>query len=163
MEPMALSFETLLANLNRTIRQIQDPRQRSNATQYPLRDVILGAFSAFFMQCESFLEHQRQMASRCGRDNAQTLFGLDRVPTNAQIRNVLDKISTAEFRGIFNWVYQALRRGGFLNPYEYLGGHLLVTLDGTQYHSSHKIHCDCCSTRTHKNGTVNYFLSVVMS
>jgi hypothetical protein len=34
-------------------------------------------------------------------------------------------------------------------------------LDGTQYHSSKKIHCDCCSTRTHKNGTVNYFHSAI--
>lgn len=162
MDPMPLSFETLVAYLNRAIGQIQDPRQRSNATQYQLRDVVLGAFSAFFMQCESFLEHQRQLSSRCGQDNAQTLFGLDRVPTNAQVRNVMDKIPTAQFRRIFDWVYQALRRGGFLNPYEYLGGHLLVTLDGTQYHSSNKIHCDCCSTRTHKNGTVNHFHSAIL-
>jgi hypothetical protein len=85
--------------------------------------------------------------------------GLIRVPTDAQIRNVIDPIPAAQFNGIFDWVYQALKRDGFLKSYEYLSGHLLVTLDGTQYHSSKKIHCDCCSTRTHKNGTVNYFHS----
>jgi hypothetical protein len=162
MDPMPLSFETLMAYLNRAIGQIKDPRQPSNATQYRLSDVILGAFSAFFMQCESFLEHQRQLSSRCGQDNAQTIFGLIRVPTDAQIRNVMDLIPSAEFHGIFNWVYQALKRGGFLTSYESLGGHLLVTLDGTQYHSSNKVHCDCCSSRTHKNGTVNYFHSAIL-
>ncbi len=86
------------------------------------------------------------MSSRCGQDNAQTLFGLSRVPTNAQIRNIMDLIGSNPFSDIFHWVYQALKREGFLKPYEYLGGHLLVTLDGTQYHSSNKIHCDCCSS-----------------
>lgn len=162
MDPMPLSFETLMAYLHRAIAQIQDPRQPSNATQYQLSDVISGAFSAFFMQCDSFLEHQRQMSSRCGQDNAQTLFGLIRVPSDAQIRNVMDPIPSAQFHGIFDWVYQALKRGGFLKPYESLGGHLLVTLDGTQYHSSNKVHCECCSSRIHKNGTVNYFHSAIL-
>jgi hypothetical protein len=162
MDPMPLSFETLIAYLNRAIAQIKDPRQPSNATQYSLGDVILGAFSAFFMQCDSFLEHQRQMSSRCGQDNAQSLFGLNRVPTDAQIRNVMDRIGANPFSPIFGWVYQALKQGGFLKPYQYLDGHLLVTLDGTQYHSSNRIHCDCCSSRTHKNGTVNYFHSAIL-
>lgn len=162
MDPMPLSFETLMAYLSRAISQIKDPRQPSNATQYRLSDVIVGAFSAFFMQCESFLEHQRQMSSRCGQDNAQTLFGLLRVPSDAQIRNVMDAIPTDQFSGIFDWVYQALKLGGFLKPYEYLDGHLLVTLDGTQYYSSTQVHCDCCSSRTHKNGTVTYFHSAIL-
>ena len=135
MDPMPLSFETLMAYLHRAIAQIQDPRQPSNTTQYQLSDLILGAFSAFFMQCDSFLEHQRQMSSRCGQDNAQTLFGLIRVPSDAQIRNVIDPIPSAQFHGIFDWVYQALKRGGFLKPYESLGGHLLVTSGTRRYHS----------------------------
>ena len=53
-------------------------------------------FSVFFMQCESFLEHQRQMQSRQGQDNAQTLFGLVPVPTMLQIRNILDKVMAQE-------------------------------------------------------------------
>jgi DDE_Tnp_1-associated len=123
MDPMPLSFETLMAYLNRAISQIKDPRQCSNATQYQLSDVIIGGFSAFFMQCESFLEHQRQMSSRCGQDNAQTLFGLLRVPSDAQIRNVMDAIPASQFSDIFAWIDQALKQAGFLKPYEYLGGH----------------------------------------
>ncbi|MEA5550954.1 ISNCY family transposase [Anabaena cylindrica UHCC 0172] len=43
-----------------------------------------------------------------------------------------------------------------------MSGHLLVTLDGTQYFSSGTIHCECCSSRTHKNGTVTYFHSAIL-
>ncbi len=38
-----------------------------------------------------------------------------------------------------------------------LGDNLLVPLDGTEYFSSQKIHCPCCSSRQHNNGTVTYF------
>jgi len=81
----------LLGFLQSAIAQVKDPRQPSNATQYSLKDAFLGAFSVFFMQCESFLEHQRQMQSRHGRNNAQSLFGLEQIPTHPQIRNILDQ------------------------------------------------------------------------
>ena len=68
------------------------------------------------MQCESFLEHQRQMQSRQGQDNAQTLFGLVQVPTMLQIRNILDKVMAQELFAVFGWVYQALQREGHLEP-----------------------------------------------
>ena len=162
MEPMTLSFGVMLGFLQRAIAEIKDPRQGSNATRYSIKDTVLAAFSVFFMQCESFLEHQRQMNSRCGRDNAQSLFGLTQIPTTPQIRNILDKIAAQGLFQIFTWVYQALHRGGHLKPYHGLGGQLLVALDGTQYFSSRTIHCECCSSRTHKNGTVTYFHSAIL-
>jgi hypothetical protein len=38
---------------------------------------------------------------------------------------------------------------------------LLLTLDGTRYFSSQKIHCPYCSTPHHANGLVTYFHSVL--
>jgi hypothetical protein len=73
MEPMTLNFGVMLGFLQRAIAEIKDPRLASNATRYSIKDTVLGAFSVFFMQCESFLEHQRQMHSRHGQDNAQSL------------------------------------------------------------------------------------------
>jgi hypothetical protein len=164
MEPMALSFEVLMGYLHRVITEVKDPRKASNGKRYSLKDVVLGAFSVFFMQCESFLEHQRQMQSRRGKDNAQTLFGLEQIPTMLQMRNILDGVFSVQLFGVFDWVYQALQREGHLNAYECLGlgGDLLVTLDGTQYFSSQKLHCEHCSSRTHKNGSVTYFHSAIL-
>lgn len=130
---MTLSFGVMLGFLTRAIAEIKDPRLASNATRYSIKDTVLGAFSVFFMQCESFLEHQRQMHSRCGQDNAQSLFGLKRIPTTPQIRNILDETAIEGLFRVFTWVYHRLQRDGYLKPYQCLGGHLLVTLDGTQY------------------------------
>ncbi len=162
MEPMTLSFGVMLGFLTRAIAEIKDPRQASNATRYSIKDTVLGAFSVFFMQCESFLEHQRQMHSRFGQDNAQNLFGLKQIPTTPQIRNILDEIAASGLFRVFIWVYHRLQRDGYFLPYQCLGGHLLVTLDGTQYFSSRTIHCEYCSSRTHKNGTVTYFHSAIL-
>jgi hypothetical protein len=161
MEPRKLSFIALLEYLNRAILGIKDPRLASNATKYNVRDAVLGAFSVFFMQSESFLEHQRQMDSNQGKSNATTLFGMIKVPTVPQIRNIVDGISATSLSSVFNCVYQGLRRDGHLKPFQYLGG-LLIALDGTQYFDSHKLNCKCCSSRKHKNGTVTYFHSAIL-
>lgn len=152
-----LSFASLLGCLHTVIATIKDPRQPSNGTKYTVKDALLSAFSAFFMQCESFLDYQRQMQTRRGRDNAQTLFEVGQIPSDNQSRNILDEISASILFPIFNWVYQSLQTGGYLKSYQCLGGHLLVALDGSQYFSSEKVHCAHCCHRTDKNGRVSYF------
>src|SRR3954454_10113879 len=39
------------------------------------------------------------------------------------------------------------RTGGGLEAFRQLGGHVLIALDGTEYHVSGKVHCQQCSTR----------------
>jgi hypothetical protein len=114
------------------------------------------------MQCESFLEHQRQLHSRNGRDNLQTLFGAIKIPSGNQIRNILDKIKANSLFVVFSDIYQLLKTRGILTRYEVLDKQLLIPLDGTEYFSSQNIHCEQCSHRTHKNGTVTYFHSAIL-
>jgi hypothetical protein len=109
------------------------------------------------MQNESFLEYQRQLNSRCGRDNAQSLFGLNKISTVEQIRNIVDGVAASSLFPLFRLIYQALKSMGFLKSYEILGGNLLVAMDRTNYHSSGKVNCPCCSTKTSKQGKVTYF------
>lgn len=132
-----LSLTTMLAWMNSVIAQMKDLRQPSNGTKYTVKDAVMSAFSVFFMQCESFLEHQLKMQTQRGRDNAQTLFGVEQIPSDNQIRNILDEIGEALLFPIFHWVYQALQGLGYLKSYQCLGGHLLVALDGSEYFSSH--------------------------
>ena len=162
MEVNTLEFSVLLEYMEAAIKGLVDPRHPSNAPRYTLKDLVLGALTAFFMQSESFLEYQRQMKSRCGQDNASNLFGITNIPTVEQIRNVLDGIKAQGLFKVFEWVYQALREQGYLKDYQTLGKNLLITLDGTQYYSSQKVSCPCCSSRTHKNGQVTYSHSALL-
>jgi hypothetical protein len=162
MESMPLNLKVLLGFLYQAISGMEEPRKASNATRYSLKDPILGAFSAFFMQCESFLEHQRQMHSRQGKNNAQTLFGVIEIPSTPQMRNILDQISAQKLFVVFTVVYQSLHKGGYLKPFQCLDNHLLVALDGTQYYHSSKLHCQKCSSRTHQSGAVSYAHSAII-
>lgn len=142
--------------LSNAIDEIEDPRKPSNATRYSVKDAVLGAFSCFFMQSESFLDYQRQLNSRSGQDNAQSLFGLEQIPSPEQIRNILDKLAASGLSSVFVRIYQALQAQGYLSRFKVLADHLLVALDGTEYYSSQNISCPCCSTRTSKKGQVTY-------
>jgi len=120
MELTGLSFDVLLGYLQQAIAGMVDPRRPSNGARYSLEEVVMGAFIGFFMQSESFLEHQRHLKSRCGRDNAQTLFGLEKIPRVEQMRNLLDKIAARRLFVVFEWIYQALKVQGYLSPFEVL-------------------------------------------
>ncbi len=156
MATASVSFDSLLSELNGAIGNLDDPRKPSNASSYSIRDTVLGAFGCFFMQSASFLDYQRHLDSRNGRNNAQSLFGLEKIPSVVQIRNILDQIAAQGLFQIFINIYHVLHQQGYLRGFETLGGNLLVALDGTDYYSSHNISCPCCSKRTSRSGQVTY-------
>ena len=72
---------------------IADPRNGSNK-QYPFVDIAMAAFSAFFMQSPSFLEHQRTFHQAHNKNACRSLFGIRKLPTDNHIREQLDREST---------------------------------------------------------------------
>ena len=156
MTALSLSFDGLLSTLQSSIGTLSDPRKPSNGRIYSLSDAMLGAFGAFYMQSSSFLDYQRHLDSREGRNNAESLFGLTQIPSLEQIRNILDQVAATNLFEIFDRIYQALEQQGYLKSFEVLGSTLLVALDGTEYYSSQSISCPCCSTRTSRKGQLTY-------
>ena len=117
----------------------------------------MAAFSVFFTQSPSFLDHQRLMKSNKGKDNAESLFSIEKIPGDNQIRNLLDPVPASNVSRTFQKVYQWLKKRGVLKKFLYLNGEILVALDGTEYFSSKKIHCPDCNCRNHRNGTTTYY------
>jgi hypothetical protein len=154
-----LSFDRLLTILVATVTGLPDYRRRPNKI-YEMSDVALGALAVFFMQSPSFLAHQRDMQRHQGRNNAQSLFGIDRVPSDPQIRNLLDPIPPEQLAAPFWRIFEHLRLGGYLESYQGHLGPWLCALDGTQYFASEKIHCPQCTTRV-ANGSTYYSHSLV--
>ena len=138
MQPTILIFSLFLDFLQEAIEKIKDPRSKSNATKFKIDDAMLSAFSMFFMQSQSFLEYQRQMQSRSGKNNVRSIFGVEEIPCDQQIRNILDLISATSLSVVFERIYQFLQNGKHLQRYERLGKNLLICLDVTEYHSSSK-------------------------
>ncbi|WP_407942052.1 hypothetical protein [Methylicorpusculum oleiharenae] len=128
------------------IRQVFEPvpdgRSGSGVYQkYTMVDAALSAFSVFFMQSPSFLEYQRTMQKERGKNNAQSLFGVYQIPSDNQIRNLLDAVSPDALWPLYRWLLQALEGQGKLKEFHVLGDSVLVALDGVEYFGSQKIHC----------------------
>ncbi|MEI7677598.1 MAG: ISNCY family transposase [Bacteroidales bacterium] len=87
---------------------------------------------------------------------------MEKIPCDPQIRNILDLIRSNSLNVVFERIYQFLQNGKHLQRYERLEKNLLICLDGTEYHSSSKISCECCSTRNHRNGKVTYSHTAIL-
>jgi len=121
----------------------------------------MAAFSVFFMQSPSFLAQQTALQRGRGTSNCQTLFEMEKIPTDNHIRSMLDPVQPQLFFPMFSMALTALERGGGLPTFQRLGGHVLIALDGTEYFCSQKLSCSNCSNRTRANGKCEHFHAMV--
>ncbi len=141
-----LKFQEMVRFAHQSLEKAPDHRQGKNS-QYEIADAGSGAFSAFYMQAPSFLAHQRDMQKRKGQNNAHSLFEMETIPSDGQIRNLLDPVQASYLRPPFWQVYERLQAGKYLDDYRSVGQTQLLSFDGTQYFSSQKIHCPNCTVR----------------
>jgi DDE family transposase len=153
-------LETLLGSVRRSCSMLPDKRTGANR-QYTMADIGLAAFAVFFAQSPSFLAHQRHLAEGQGRSNCETLFGMNRIPTDNHIRALLDPVAPKHLFPVFGETIAALERSGGVAAFRRLGGHVLIALDGTEYHRSSKVQCRHCATRTRSGQPTEYFHTVL--
>ena len=156
----ALSQKSLVAMIKNKFANLTDERTGKN-TQYEISDAALSAFAVFFLQNPSFLAQQINLQKNKGKNNLQTLFGSYSNPSDNQIRSLLDAVSPTELYSIFSYIFNNLHDTGYFKTFTVLDNSLLIALDGTEYFSSEKIHCDCCSTQEFANGKIRYSHKVV--
>lgn len=153
-------LEGYIAALREQCGRLPDKRSGGNS-RYRMADIGLSAFSVFFMQSPSFLAHQRALAERCGRSNAETLFGMTAVPCDNHIRQMLDGVPSDHFDSVFATVIEGVDESGGLRSLRRLDGRMLIALDGSEHFCSRKVHCPHCSTRRRADGETEYFHTFV--
>jgi len=149
------SFDLLVYEFKLLIEFLPDHRLGENKS-YSIAEAVLGAFSIFFMQSPSFLAHQINMQAVKGHSNAQSLFKIKNIPSDNQIRNLLDPISPCNIAPMFDYIFNGLSSMGYFEHYRKINKTLLIAMDGVNYFSSKKINCDKCNTKHHKNNTISY-------
>lgn len=121
----------------------------------------MSAFSVFFTQSPSFLDYQIRMQKQQGKNNAQSLFGVYQIPCDNQIRNLLDPVPPETLFPLMASIGDDLYRNGYLDAFRSVGNTFLIVFDGTEFFSSEKISCPCCSCTDLKNGKTRYHHSAV--
>ena len=144
-------FDELVNEMRKSFERLPDHRTGEN-TRYEIKDAAVSAFGIFFTQSSSFLAYQRLMEKAKGRSNVQSLFGAERIPSDAQIRNLLDPQEPELLYGVFEKGHEALQASGQMEAFRSYDGQYLISCDGTGTISSQKSHCPNCSQREPANG-----------
>src|SRR3989475_11654586 len=128
------------------------PDYRLSETDITLADALMAAFAMFSLKAPSLLAFDKERVE----GNLHTIYGIERVPCDTHIREILDPVSPKWLRPVFTSVFRQLQRGKALEEMMFLDGHYLLALDGTEYFSSQTIHCASCLHRVHRNGSITY-------
>lgn len=155
------AFTTLLEYLESAIALFPDKRVGKNCL-YTTRDAALSAFSVFYLQCPSFLSHQQLVHEHWGGNNARTLFGIEDIPTDNCIRQLLDPVDPQYCFSVYADVHAMLAEKGKLHEeYRTALETYLLALDGTWFYSSEQVHCDQCSVKEHRDGRTTHYHSAI--
>jgi len=112
----------------------------------------MSAFAMFSLKSPSLLAFDKERAE----GNLHTIYGIERVPCDTHMRDILDPVSPQLLRPVFKSVFRQLQRGKALEPMVFFDDCYLLALDGTGYFSSKTIHCASCLHKVHRNGSVTY-------
>jgi len=138
-----LSFTALRKALSEHFHNIDDRRQ-SGKVNYGLHDCLMSGFAMMFFQDPSLLAFQKRMQDSIQTNNLNKVFAVDHIPSDTQIRDVLDALSPDVLDVIFADFLHRLQRGKHLFNYQFQDDIYLVSLDGSEYFTSENIHCPHC-------------------
>src|SRR5215468_7157618 len=147
---------SLVAGLKVVCGTFPDGR-KGRSGNIAMADFGLSAFAMFFMQSVSFLAFQRRLEQGHGRSNCQTLFGIEKIPSDNYIRDMLDGADPALLQPCFARLEPLLAEPAMRQAFGRLGGRIFVAWDGTEYFCSQNIGCPHCLTRKRSNGKVENY------
>jgi hypothetical protein len=168
MRPLkSLTLEAIVELLATTFGAVDDGRAAEQLS-YSLPDTLMSGFALMFFQHPSLLQFQRAMEKKRQRCNLQTIFGVREVPSDTQMREILDGVKPESLRGLLPQLWERVRRAGWgkrfttiLPSGEHQGTYYTVALDGSEYFRSTKVQCPHCLRQTDPQGRVHYSHKIV--
>ena len=146
-----LSADALFSLVRKGLEKISN--HRSPAAQVSLADALMSAFAMFSLKDSSLLAFDQ----RRNDENLKSVYHIENIPCDTHLRTTLDPLDPELLRPLFKDVFRQLQRGKALEPFAFYEGCYLLSLDGTGYFSSHKVHCSSCMEKVSKSGAVTYY------
>ena len=138
-----LTFDAFRDELSATFAQIADAHDPQRIT-WEMPAVLMSAFAMLFFQHPSLLEYQRRMQHQTGQSNLERVFAVAEIPSDTQMREILDGVPPEPLRRMLPQTFAQMRRVGwtarFVTAVEGQNYYPIV-LDGSEYFHSTQIHC----------------------
>ncbi len=152
----------MIRTLEDAIQEIKDLRN-PDKTKYSLQDIYKSAFAVFFLQDSSLLEFQRRLEDWVQKNNLRSVFNIEAIPSDSQLRDVIDDHDATPILGVFKKYFHFLQRNKYIEKYKFLNKSYLVALDGSEYFTSENIHCSKCLVKKSRDGSVRYHHQILQA
>jgi hypothetical protein len=147
-----LSADGLFKMVKKGFKTIKDHRPIN--VEIPLDDALMSGFAMFSLKDPSLLAFDKRRETP---ENLKRVYGIKRIPSDTQMRTILDGVNPEGIRPSFKRVFQQLQRGKALEKMRYMGQYYLLSLDGSGYFKSEKVHCaDCLEKYYQRSGKTIY-------
>ncbi|KAF5421278.1 MAG: Transposase DDE domain-containing protein [Candidatus Methanomarinus sp.] len=147
-----LNADALFSLVRSDFKKIKD--LRSNNIKISLSDALMSGFAMFSLKGPSLLVFEARQPEDT---NLKPIYKINNVPCDTQMRTILDEVDPADIEPSFKNIFRKLQRGKVLEPMIFMNRCYLISIDGTGYFSSNKIHCDSCCMKTNsKTGKITY-------
>jgi len=152
-----LNADALFQTVHDDFSNISDFRQGN--IKISIADALMSGFAMFSLKDPSLLAFDE----RRGIDqNLRTIYLINDVPCDTQMRNILDPVNPDQLRGVFKGPIRQLQRGKALERMVFFEGCYLLSLDGTGFFSSKKLHSELClQKKNSKTGEITYHLQML--
>ena len=141
------SGKTLLQGIYDQFKNVRDGREPLKI-EIPMADALMSAFAIFSLKFSSLLKFEGTMKVKVNFSNLKTLYQVSRVPSDTQMRTILDDVETKDLRPIFKSLFLKAQRAKILEKYKFLGDKYLLVIDGTQCFCSDEVSCESCMEKT---------------
>lgn len=149
-----LSASGLFGVLRAGFEKIKDHRAME-MVKISLADTLMSAFAMFSLKDPSLLAFDERRKTDA---NLKRVYGMEETPCDTQMRSTLDEVEPAEVKESYKNVFRELQRGKELEKFVFMESCYLLTVDGTGYFSSNKVHCEGCLEKVNsKTGEVTYY------
>jgi len=147
-----LNADELITIIKENFKQIKDVRQRKPRIE--LSDVLMSGFAMFSLKDPSLLAFDQK---RVHDPNLQDIYKIEKIPSDTQMRTILDEISPEEIRPIYSEVLNKVKRTKEFKNFMFMDEYCLLSIDGTGMFSSQNNRNEQCLTKKRKTGDITYY------
>ena len=128
-----LSFDALIKDVHSVAEKLPD--HRTGKCDYSITDAVMSAIAMFSLKDVSLLKFQE----RRNDQNLKDMYRIGKIPSDTSMRELLDPIEPDLLRPLFNTVFRNIQQSGELEPFTFLDGSYLLSVDGTEYFTFQKV------------------------
>ncbi len=143
----------ILSHFKEYFDSIPDHRSGANIS-IPLGDAMMAAYSMFALKFPSTLKFEKDLKDEAKQNNLKTMYGVQNIPSDTQMRAIIDEVPTSSLRGLYKNIFMKIQRDKKLVPFEFIKINKIpyyqLIIDGTEFFSSNEVCCENCNVKVHK-------------